>query len=231
LQSVAAQDYPDVEHIIVDGGSTDGTLDAVRQFGSHAAKVISEPDKGLYDAMNKGWKLATGEFVGYLHADDVFADESCVRRIAERALTSSAGAIAGDVDIVRENDIDHVVRHYSAQSFRLNWLRHGYAPPYPGYYVRRSVYDRVGGYDLRYPLASDFDFIARMLYVERLGWDTLHYTLVKMRQGGASSNLAANFKMYREVVDACRRHGISGGYLTVASKYLSKPLQYFRRSR
>jgi glycosyltransferase involved in cell wall biosynthesis len=229
LDSIAGQTHPDIEYIFVDGGSTDNTLDIVRNHGLRVDVLISEPDNGLYDAMNKAWRVATGEYVGYLHADDLYADEHAIGRIAAAAqgCGPEIGAISGSTDIVRQDDVSKVVRHYAASKFRLSRLRTGYAPPYPGFFVRRAAFDVVGDYDLRYPLASDFDFIVRLFHVHKYGWKTVDDVIVKMREGGVSSNMKAVWTMYLEVIDSCRRHGIKTGYLTVATKYLSKFKQRF----
>lgn len=229
LDSIALQTHGDIEYIVVDGGSTDRTLEIVRNHPVKTATIISEPDKGLYDAMNKGWRMATGEFVGYLHADDLFTDKFAVARIAAagEGASEALGAISGDVHIVDQYDIDKIVRRYAARDFQLSRLKTGYAPPYPGFFVRRKAYNVVGDYDLRYPLASDFDFIVRLLHVHRFEWKVVNETIVKMREGGVSSNLKAVWTMYLEVIDACRRHGIKTGYLTVATKYVSKFMQRF----
>jgi glycosyltransferase involved in cell wall biosynthesis len=231
LDSIASQSHDDIEYIFVDGGSTDETIEIVRNHPVRVAKLISEPDKGLYDAMNKGWRLATGEYVGFLHADDLFADSAAIARIAAAATGAgpNVGAISADVDIVRQDDVNRVVRHYGAKTFNLSRLKTGYAPPYPGFFVRRKAYDVVGDYDLRYPLASDFDFIVRLLHVHKFEWKCVDHVLVKMREGGISSNPRAVWTMYLEVIDACKRHGIKTGYLTVATKYLSKFGQRFVR--
>lgn len=232
LDSIAAQTHPDIEYVVIDAGSTDGTLDLLRNHGVKIDLLVSEPDKGLYDAMNKAWQRATGEYVGFLHADDVFADNMALARIAVAGENAAddIGAISGDVDIVRRDDVDHVIRRYRAKDFNMSRLKTGYAPPYPGFYVRRSAYNVVGGYDLRYPLASDFDFIVRLFHVHKFKAKTVEAVLVKMRDGGLSSNFKGVWIMYHEVIDACRRHGIKTGYFTVATKYFWKFMQRFSRT-
>lgn len=232
LESVRAQDYPDIEHIVIDGGSSDGTQDVVRAHGSHLAHFISEPDDGLYDAMNKGWKLATGELIGYLHADDFFADVTCVRRLAQKAEESGADIILSDVDMVAADDTSRSIRFYSAQKFHRGWITQGDMPPYPGLYVRRSVFERFGGFDQQFRISADFDFVARLLYVHALAYAILPYTVVTMRYGGLSTQWPMGpLRMFRDVYRACKKNGIPATPISFAKKYLRKLRQFsFLRS-
>jgi glycosyltransferase involved in cell wall biosynthesis len=227
LRSVQTQTHPDIEHIVIDGGSTDGTQDVVVEHGAHLARFVSERDDGLYDAMNKGWKIATGDLIGYLHADDYFSDDTCVSRIAALAETSNADIILGDVDIVAPDNLSRTIRVYSARDFSPVWIEQGDMPPYPGLYVRRSVFERHGGYDLQFRISADFDFVARMLYVHKLSYAILPYTLVKMRWGGLSTRWPwGPLKMLRDVYRACRKNGVPATPVSIAQKYLRKIRQF-----
>lgn len=227
LQSVAEQSHTDIEHIIVDGGSTDDTLKIVSQF-PHVATVISESDRGLYDAMNKGWRHAKGDLVGWLNADDLFADPDAVSRIA-KAAKGGAPLIAGGVDMVAEDDTNRVIRRYSSQKFSPRWLHYGYAPPHPGFYIRRAVLDEIGGYDLQFPLAADFDLIARAIYREKLGYKLVADTFVKMRLGGRSSGIKSNLLMLDEVYCSCKKNGIPTNRALMLYRYVHKAMQYLQR--
>lgn len=227
LQSVAEQSHADIEHIVIDGGSTDDTQKIVSQF-PHVAKVISEPDCGLYDAMNKGWRCAQGGLVGWLNADDLFADSGAVSRIAEAA-KGGAPLIAGSVDMVADDDTSRVIRRYSSQKFNPRWLHYGYAPPHPGFYIRRAVLDAIGGYDLEFHLAADFDLIARAIYRERLDYKLVADTIVKMRVGGRSSGIKSNLLMLDEVYRSCKKNGIPTNRALMLYRYAHKAMQYLQR--
>lgn len=226
LQSVAEQSHTDIEHIIVDGGSTDDTQKVVKRF-AHVAKVIAEPDRGLYDAMNKGWRHAQGDLVGWLNADDLFADPDAVGRIVQAA-KGRAPIIAGGVDMVAEDDTNRVIRRYSSQKFNPRWLRYGYAPPHPGFYIRRAVLNEIGGYDLAFPLAADFDLIARAIYREKLDYRLVADTLVKMRVGGRSSGIKSNLMMLEEVYRSCKKNGIPTNRALMLYRYAHKAMQYLQ---
>ncbi len=231
LESVASQNHADIEHIIIDGGSSDNTMRVVNQYGRHVARIISEPDKGLYDAMNKGWQLATGDYVGFLNADDFFADETCVEKIARRAQASKADIVFGDIQIVDPIDTDMVRRLYSAKDFHIELIEQGFAPPHPGQYIRRSLFEQYRGFDLQYPLASDFDLIARLLYVHKASFSHLAFPIIKMRHGGLSSkNLMANIRMFEEVHLSCKNNGIPTSRLTIMKRYFRKARQFLGAS-
>jgi len=228
LESVGSQDYPDIEHILIDGASTDNTMRIVEENGKHLVKVISEPDKGLYDAMNKGWRMATGEYVGFLHSDDFFANETCVRKIVDHALSNKSDVILGDIQIIDPIETDNTRRQYSAKDFHVGLIEQGYAPPHPGQYIRRSLFEKYGGFDLQYPLASDFDLIARFLYVNNASFSHLAVPIVKMRHGGLSSNnLLANIKMFEEVYRSNKNNGIPTSRATILKRYFRKARQFF----
>jgi glycosyltransferase involved in cell wall biosynthesis len=227
LDSIALQTHRDIEYIIVDGASNDDTVDIIRRHKVKVAKLVSEPDKGLYDAMNKGLKMATGEFIGFLHADDVFANEGVLELVANVGSDSSVNVILGDVKFVAASDPTKVVRYYKAQSFTPAKLSRGIMPPHPGSYIRRSAYVDVGPYDLAYKLSADFDYFVRLFHVKGYKSHIVASTFVHFRTGGASSSLGAMWKMYREVVRSCRTHKLRSGYLKVATKYPEKCMQFF----
>ena len=226
LESVAAQLHPDVEHIVVDGLSTDATLQIVSEY-PHVARVVSERDCGLYDAMNKGAALATGDMIGWLNADDLLASPLALAHIARAG--EGAPVVAAGVNMVDARDTALVIRRYASSSFSLKWLRYGYAVPHPGFYIRRDVLERIGGYDLRYPLAADFDLIARALHRERIPYVLLSEVVVLMRMGGRSFGVKAALRMLEEVYQSCRRNGISTNRLLMLYRYGHKALQYFGR--
>jgi len=223
IESVIRQDYPDIEYIVVDGASSDGTKEILSEYCNRIDRFVSEPDSGIYDAMNKAWKMATGDFIGFLHADDCFSHKGCVRQIAESAIASSADVIITDVEIVARRQASRTLRYYSARGFNRRWFEQGDMPPHPGMYVRRSVFERFGGFDRRFPISADFDFAARVLYVHALKYEIVPLTLVRMRQGGMSTKWPMGpVRTIRDVYRSCRKNGIPITPLSIVAKYLRK---------
>ena len=230
LRSVATQQHPEIEHIVIDGASKDATLDIVRRDGAHISQVVSEPDKGIYDAMNKGLRLATGEFVGFLNADDLFADSLAVSRIAEAAARPGTDAVFGDLVYVRGDDTDKVVRWWRSGGFDRSRLGFGWMPPHPTFYVRRGLLSQTGGgFDASFRISADYEFMLRCLSQPGVRVEYVPEVLVRMRTGGASNHsVKALIRKMREDVLALRRNGI-GGILTLACKNLRKVPQLFAR--
>jgi glycosyltransferase len=232
LRSVAAQAHPDIEHIVIDGASKDDTLEIVRREGAHVARVVSEPDKGIYDAMNKGLALATGHFVGFLNADDLFADAQAVSRIAQAAARPGTDAVFGDLVYVREQDTDKVVRWWKSGEFDRSRLGFGWMPPHPTFYVRRGLTAQTGGgFDAGFRISADYEFMLRCLSQPNVRVEYVPQVLVRMRTGGASNrSLKAVLRKMREDIEALRRNRV-GGLFTLACKSLRKLPQFLGTSR
>ena len=188
LDSVAAQAYGDLEYIVVDGGSEDSTLDIVGRYPNIVAECISEPDQGIYDAMNKGIQRATGEIIGILNSDDFYLNRNVLHEVAALfAADNQVEAVLGDVDFVNHDDLSRPVRHYPTGNFKHWMFRFGLMPPHPAVFVRKSAYERVGLYKLGYKIAADFDLLTRLLLVDGAKYSIAHKTWVRMRTGGAST--------------------------------------------
>ncbi|WP_097460159.1 glycosyltransferase family 2 protein [Mangrovitalea sediminis] len=188
LDSVVAQHYPDLEYIIIDGGSNDGTLRVIRDYPELVTECISEPDQGIYDAMNKGVESATGEVIGILNSDDFYLNGDVLREVASIfAANPATEVVLGDVDFVREDNLNRPIRAYRAGKFKPWMFRFGLMPPHPAVFVRKSAYARVGLYKLGYKIAADFDFLVRLLLVDGAQYHLAHKTWVRMRTGGAST--------------------------------------------
>lgn len=227
LDSILGQSYPTVESVVIDGASTDGTRELLHDYASRLSVVVSEPDKGIYDALNKGIRHATGDVVGFMHSDDEFGDCMSLERIAEAFADPSVQAVYGDLLYVRKDDPSKVVRYWRAGMFSQRRLGWGWMPPHPTLYVRREVYERVGGFDTRYRIAADYDHILRVFSDPRLNSVYIPEVLVKMRLGGSSNRSMANIILKsREDFDALRRNRV-GGLGTLAWKNLSKISQFF----
>jgi glycosyltransferase len=209
IASVSSQDHADVEHVVVDGASTDGTLEVLQRDRASIVSLVSEPDRGLYDAMNKGLGLASGEVIGFLHADDLFASHDVLSRVAEVFADPEVDIVYGDLLYVRKTDVRAVVRWWTAGDFNRSRLALGWMPPHPTVYVRRRVYERWGAFDTSLRIAADYDFMLRTLGSGEVRAAYLPDVLVRMRVGGASNRSLRNIlRKSREDVRAMRLNGI-----------------------
>lgn len=219
IRSVMAQTYEKVEHIIVDGGSTDGTLDILHKYDGEIAYWVSEKDTGIYDAMNKGIALAKGDYIGMLNADDFFANSSSLAIIAAELQESKAEAVFSNLDIVDPANLNRVLRKYRIPSFRSFMLRIGVMPPHPTFYCKKSCYEKAGLYRTDYRIAADFEMLVRMLLKHHITWKFIDETTVKMRFGGlSSSGIKASWIVNREIVRACTENGLYTNMLILALK-------------
>lgn len=230
LSSVIAQDYPHVEHVVIDGASRDETLEVIAREGKHVASLVSEPDNGIYDAMNKGIRRATGEVVGFLNSDDVYAHAGVLSSIAGVMADTAVDAVYGDLVFVGGAGAGDIVRYWSSRPYESGLVRKGWMPPHPTFYVRRALLDAVGGFDQRYALAGDFDLCLRLFEVRRIRAVYLPQIMVRMRMGGATTGSLRNIvRGNLEAAQACRRQGFPGGPGFIARKLLSKVPQLVRR--
>lgn len=224
IKSVLNQSYKNIEYIIVDGGSSDKTLEIIERYSHGISNMVSEPDKGIYDALNKGITLATGDFIGFLHADDAFASSHVIKKIAH--LASNGDAVYGDLQYVSEND--KVIRHWESGLFSLKALKRGWMPPHPTLYIKRELYNQIGHFNLEYKIASDYDLMLRLLSVPNLKVAYLPEVVVLMRVGGASNKSLSNIiKKSKEDYKAIKRNKI-GGFWTLFMKNFGKLHQFFK---
>ncbi|HCQ66710.1 MAG TPA: glycosyl transferase [Rhodobacteraceae bacterium] len=229
LESVARQSWKDIEHVVIDGASPDRTLEVIRDHERDNMVIVSEPDEGIYDALNKGYRLATGDVVGIVHADDILADHMVLERVAEAFADPEVDAVYGDLDYVAKEDPSRVIRHWQAGGFTRAKLRAGWMPPHPTLFLRRRVFETHGLFDTSFRIAADYDAILR--YFGRAGVRSVYVpeVLVKMRVGGASNrSLRTILKKSREDYRALRKNGI-GGIGALAGKNFSKIPQFFLR--
>ena len=217
------------EHIVVDGASTDGTIEVLHSHRNQLAVLQSEPDNGIYDALNKGLALASGDVVGFLHADDLYAHPDVLRRVAAAFTDPAVCAVYGDLQYVRQQDTSHVVRHWKSKPVTPNSLAWGWMPPHPTLYVRRDWYKRIGGFDTRYRIAADYLSVLQMFSQTDFKAMYLPEVLVKMRLGGASNrSLKAVLRKSAEDWRALRQVqvGAMGGAGALLWKNLSKLGQF-----
>lgn len=225
LRSVESQTYKDIEHIIVDGQSKDNTLAIVDEF-PHVAKVISEKDNGIYDAINKGILIASGEIVGILNSDDFLADSDIIYKIVNQ-FDGKVQAFIGDVIFVNPNDLSKTVRYYSSAWWKPYLFRWGFMPAHPSFYIRRKYYESFGGYKLGYKIAADYELLIRMLLVKKVQYKYLPLKVVIMRTGGVSTkNLESRYILNKEIVRACRENGIYTNMFLLSFKYFIKIFEF-----
>ena len=210
LQAVASQVHDDIEHIVVDGGSIDGTIELVQRHGKHVAKFTSEPDKGIYDAMNKGLALATGDYVAYLNSDDFYTNNETVSRVVAAVRNTKSDAVFGDLSYVQRNNPSLRVRYWKSQAFKTGSFARGHPPPHPTFFIRRELLVSLKGFDLSYRLASDFDLMFRALEVQKCTSTYLPSELVRMRAGGVTNRSLTNILCQNQEILRClRHHGVS----------------------
>ena len=227
LESVLSQDYPNIEYIVIDGASTDATPKIIEEYSDKVACIVSEPDKGIYDAMNKGVSRATGEYIGILNSDDVYSDCQVIRRVASKLDSSGVEALFADLCIVERFNLDRVLRYCSAKNFRPSMIRWGMTIPHPTFFVSRKSYEKYGLYKLSYRVSADFELIARFLYHHSVSYVYLPQNIVKMRQGGISTTgLWGRIDQNLEIVRACRENNIYTNIFMVAMKVPFKLFEY-----
>jgi len=230
LKSVVTQDWPRVEHIVIDGGSIDGTLAILERYKNHLSYVGSEPDKGIYDAMNKGLDRATGEIVCFLNADDQYASSDVLSRVAKQMHAHQLDAVLGDVAFFHSKDPTRMVRRYRSDRFTPDRLAWGWMPAHPALFLNKSVVQRVGRFKEDYRIAGDFDYIARAFYGHNLHYLHLPEVLVHMQTGGASTaGWRSKVLLNKEVIRSCQENGISTNLFKILSKYPMKFLELFAR--
>lgn len=231
INSVEAQIYSNVEHLVIDGASTDSTMEIVGQHAS-IKRAISEPDGGIYDAMNKGISIAQGEIIGMLNADDLYADDDVLSRVSELFSDASIDACYADLVYVKQQDTNVIVRYWKSREFESGLFKDGWMPAHPTFFVRKSVYERLGGFDLNYKIAADFELLFRFIEQHKIRTRYLPKVLVKMRLGGTTNKSLANiYKQNREILRVLKcnysRFSISNFILNKAisrfTQFLTKP--------
>lgn len=231
INSVASQNYPEVEHIVVDGASKDATMNIVRPSPS-IARYVSEPDGGIYDAMNKGISMVTGDIVGTLNADDFYADNNVLTEVARVFADPEVDACYADLVYVAQNDTSKIVRYWKSRPFQPGLFKRGWMPAHPTFFVRRHLYEELGGFDLDYKLQSDFELTMRFLEIYRINAVYIPRIIISMRIGGASNQSIRNVVTGNiEAYKACKKNHLSILPTFSILKVLSRVPQFFRRPR
>ncbi|MGB7418565.1 MAG: glycosyltransferase family 2 protein [Erythrobacter sp.] len=230
LRSVAAQTYPDLEHIVVDGASKDETMAIVEEYGDHLADARSEPDKGIYDAYNTGLSRVSGDVIGFINSDDFYYGPHVIGEVAAAFDSANVDAVFADLIYVDPDDTDRVVRHWRGRELDQAALRRGFVPAHPTLFVRRSMFDKVGEFDTRFRLAADYDFMLRLFARHHAEARYVPQTWVRMRTGGATgAGFAAVKRQNAEIRASQRAHGIAyPAVLFAAHKAIDRSLQHLR---
>jgi len=224
IESVLRQNYQEIEYLIVDGNSKDNTLEIVKEMEPHfqgRLRFISESDEGIYDAMNKGIKMATGEVVGILNSDDFFTSDEVISEVANAFENDkSLDAVYGDIHFVKDENLNKCTRYFSSRYFRPWMLRLGFMPAHPSFYCKKSVFEKYGLYDLQYRTSSDFEMMVRLLWKHKIKTKYLNLDFVTMRTGGeTTAGLASKKKVNNDISRSLRAHGIYTNQAFQAVRY------------
>lgn len=230
IESVIRQTYPDIEYIIVDGASTDDTQQIVKRYEPQLRgkmKWLSEKDHGIYDAMNKGIQMATGDIVGILNSDDYFTSDDIIEQMASAFHDESIDAVYGDIHFIRNGQPDKCIRYYSSKRFSPVWLRFGFMPAHPSFYCRRKIFKKAGLYKTDYQIGSDYEMMVRLFMKHHIKARYLPIDFVTMRTGGASTrNVRSRLQLIKDDVRGCRENGIYTNALMVSVKFLYKVFEF-----
>lgn len=230
IKSVIAQNYTDLEYVIVDGASKDGTMEIVNRYKDQISIIHSEPDRGIYDAMNKGVGLANGEIIGILNADDIYADENVVTAIVQKFQETNAEGVYADLVYVNRENTDQVTRTWISGEYKEGKFKKGWMPPHPTFFLKKECYDKYGTYTLKLRSAADYELMLRMIHKNKIKVAYLNKIITKMRVGGTSNvSLKNRLKANREDREAWRMNGLKPGTFTVIRKPLSKITQFLKK--
>jgi len=231
IASVKSQQYPNLDYIVIDGGSDDGTVKIIKQYTDIVTHWISEPDNGIYDAMNKGLAMASGDIVGFLNADDIYVDHDVLDKVAAVFSDSTVDACYSDLVYVRPNDLTRIVRYWRSSPYREGLFAKGWCPPHPTFFVRKHIYEKFGGFDLTYAIGNDIELMMRLLARQKIKSVYLPVTTVKMRIGGTSNrNLSNIFRQNIEIIRAARNNNIPlKPFFFISYKMLSRLGQFLQR--
>ena len=233
IESVLRQSYTDYEYIVKDGGSKDDTLEIVKAYApkfGDKIKAISEPDQGIYDAMNKGIQMATGDVIGILNSDDFYTSADALQVIADTFANNDIDATYGDIHFVNDDDLSKCVRYYSSAIFRRSFMRLGLMPAHPSFYCKKVVYEKYGVFDTSYKVAADFENLLRIIYVGNIKTKYIPKDFVTMRTGGASTTgLSSRTQIMKDHLRALKTNGIYSNVFLLSLRYVYKVYELVRR--
>lgn len=231
IESVSKQTHPDIEHIIIDGSSTDGTVEIINTHKDKIFKFVSEPDDGIYNAMNKGIKVSRGDVVTTLNSDDMYASRNIVHQMSEFIEKHKFDAAYGDLVYVDRDNIEKVTRYWKAGYYQKGAFRYGWTPPHPTFFCRRGLFEKYGFFDRRFKIAADFELMLRFIEKNRIKFGYLPKVIVKMRRGGRANILNGIIRGNLEIMKSFRLNNICFPPLFFAHKLITKISQLFKRPR
>jgi len=224
---VADQTYSDIEHVVIDGASTDETIKIVDSF-PHVSKIVAEQDKGMYDAINKGIKLATGKYVGILNSDDTLHDPNTIQRLTDEIKKDQLDLYYGDIRFIHTHNRDKTTRYYSAKNWKPSKFKWGYMPPHPSVYIKRSLFEKFGDYQIDYTIAADYELLIRYLFTHKVSYRYLPYCIVDMMPGGVSNrSVKSRLLLNQEIIRGCNENKIQTNLFLLSLKYFKKVFEYF----
>ena len=230
MESILSQTFQDFEYIIVDGASKDATLDIIREYEPRfqgKMRYVSEPDKGIYDAMNKGFAMATGDVIGILNSDDFFTSEDVLQAVVDGFAGEYVDAVYADIHFVGTDDLTKCVRYYSSSVFRPWMMRFGMIPAHPSFYCRKAVYDQYGSFDTTYRIAADFEILLRLIFIHRIRTRYVKKDFVTMRLGGASTTGYGSWSLImKEHLQIMKQHGVVTNRFLLSLRYIYKLFEF-----
>jgi len=227
IDSVSRQNYSNIEHVIVDGASDDGTLDIIKGKINDKIVLISEPDTGIYDALNKGISVATGDIIGFMHSDDFFSDDNVISDVVNSFTCEGIDAVYGDLQYVSANNTRTVIRNWRSGEYNYKKILFGWMPPHPAFFLRRNVIEKWGAFDTRFSISADYDAILRYFVKGKINPVYIQKVLVKMRLGGESNrSLIQILKKTKEDYLVLKKNNV-GGVITILLKNATKLAQFF----
>ena len=230
MESILSQTFQDFEYIIVDGASKDATLDIIREYEPRfqgRIRYLSEPDKGIYDAMNKGFAMATGDVIGILNSDDFFTSDDVLQAVVDGFAGEYVDAVYADIHYVNTDDLTKCVRYYSSSVFRPWMMRFGMIPAHPSFYCRKAVYDQYGSFDTTYRIAADFEILLRLIFIHRIRTRYVKKDFVTMRLGGASTTGYGSWSLImKEHLQIMKQHGVVTNRFLLSLRYIYKLFEF-----
>jgi len=230
MESILSQTFQNFEYIIVDGASKDATLDIIREYEPRfqgKMRYVSEPDKGIYDAMNKGFAMATGDVIGILNSDDFFTSDDVLQAVVDGFAGEYVDAVYADIHYVNTDDLTKCVRYYSSSVFRPWMMRFGMIPAHPSFYCRKAVYDQYGSFDTTYRIAADFEILLRLIFIHRIRTRYVKKDFVTMRLGGASTTGYGSWSLImKEHLQIMKRHGVVTNRFLLSLRYIYKLFEF-----
>lgn len=223
IDSILSQTYKNIEYIIIDGASSDGTIEIIKSYGDKITKFVSESDNGIYDAMNKGIALATGDVVGILNSDDFYIDEHVIQKVVNIFQEKKVDSIFADLVFVKPDNLEKTIRYYDSSKFKPSKFAYGWMPAHPTFFVKRNIYEKYGLFKTDYKIAADYELLVRFLEKYKISYYYLQLPIIKMRIGGVStSGIKSNYILNKEIIRACKENDIHTNWIKVLSKYPSK---------